>query len=568
MFFFTELFFKGKIYRAITCFLFVIIPFVSSAGLFFEHKLIGDSAFKEFIRRNNLEYFFRDTLHLRQFGSAIPIPFHKNELVKNYYNGLFAFAGQSNAPFVSYGDLTGLSADHSLDANQLFKGLFVKALFTEECPGLEKYSVLMSQVRKAMQLHFQAIDEGKREGSFFSFKYALLAAEDQSHFLRPPQGLEEMLSQVDTAFINLTYNLFAHGCNDRDSIIYQYRKLFDKKILFINNPTKYALLHAVALHFINIAAIDYDENPEMVEKDVKTAFLFNAFADHFLQDEFASGHLCVQRNWRGLNNKGTHDYYNRVGLNVMNRKGERWRTYGDGSYDDTTYRHAIDANVQSLQELWDQFDNTRRKVWAEIEADTQVAHPSLFDTLHTGKILPSQFVDHIVTDFKAWDYIPIPLNDSSYKLNRLKNNSKSGGYLDFGYARGFDFSGDHKHYVLSAAISPIGYLLKQPGKNERESIESIIWFGFGFAFNHVQYDGFKKNQLMIKIPVSFYDKIMTEVAIGGSRYDNKNHLLCMSSIGYEWKILENCWAPSLNYFISFEKGSIPVQGIKLNLRLY
>jgi hypothetical protein len=557
--------------KIISIVLFVMTTSVpASAGLFYEHKLIGDSALKMFIRLNNLEKFFRDTVNLRQFGRDYKIPYADNPEVKQYYNGMFGISNNPNSKLVySYGDLCGLAADHSLDAIQLFEGLFATALYSEVCPGLEKYESLLKEIGRALECHRKAIEIGDREGKYFFLRYALLADEDRSHFLQPPASLKDMLSQTDTAFLNLAFNLFSHGCDSSGAIVYEYRKQFDNKILKINNPTKYAILHLIALHFMHYAAIDYYENPNLVKEDIKLALMFNSFADHFLQDAFAAGHMSVVRTWRGLNNKGTHDYYNRVGLSVSNKLGQQWHTYGDSSYDSTTFAMAINANIRSLQELWDVFMETKTKVNNLIQSGSEdLPYLSLFDSLRLGIIKPGDSAISVLENFRAFQYSPIPLTKDDYKKNKLKAGSKSGGFIDVAYGKFFDSFSNNRNYVLSFTLAPIGYLLKQPDRGGNEKMESVFWIGLGVNYNYVSFPDNTKNQFTIKIPFSFYDKVVADISIGNSRFDSENHLLFSSSLGYEWKALQNFWAPSLNLFLNTEKNSSAVTGIRFNLRFY
>jgi hypothetical protein len=60
----------------------------------------------------------------------------------------------------------------------------------------------------------------------------------------------------------------------------------------------------------------------------------NAFADHMLQDAFASGHMGFNRPaTSAAAAKVFHDVWTRRGRTVRNRKGETWRTFGDGLFE-------------------------------------------------------------------------------------------------------------------------------------------------------------------------------------------------------------------------------------------
>lgn len=64
------------------------------------------------------------------------------------------------------------------------------------------------------------------------------------------------------------------------------------------------------------------------------AFADSAFADHFLQDSFAAGHMGFDRpGSSAAASKVFHDEWNERGRRVINRRGQAWTTYGDGRLD-------------------------------------------------------------------------------------------------------------------------------------------------------------------------------------------------------------------------------------------
>jgi hypothetical protein len=87
--------------------------------------------------------------------------------------------------------------------------------------------------------------------------------------------------------------------------------------------------HSVALE-LAIQATDQKHHSTMVEGFEK-AFYTNAFADHFLQDSFAAGHIGMNRAATSPGPaKKVHDVVNRLGLWVRSDDGEVWKTFGDG----------------------------------------------------------------------------------------------------------------------------------------------------------------------------------------------------------------------------------------------
>lgn len=82
----------------------------------------------------------------------------------------------------------------------------------------------------------------------------------------------------------------------------------------------------------------------------------SAFADHFLQDSFASGHMGFNRPASSAGAaKAFHDRWNERGRVVTDRAGRRWRTYGDGRLDAQEdgqgRQHVLDAATLSIRHV-------------------------------------------------------------------------------------------------------------------------------------------------------------------------------------------------------------------------
>ncbi|MDB5283296.1 MAG: hypothetical protein JWO06_2371 [Bacteroidota bacterium] len=77
--------------RGIFCLVLVLLQGKAMAGLFYEHKYIGDIAFKQFVASNHLEKFLSDTLFLKRYGAGfeLKIPFKKNREPIAYYDSMF-----------------------------------------------------------------------------------------------------------------------------------------------------------------------------------------------------------------------------------------------------------------------------------------------------------------------------------------------------------------------------------------------------------------------------------------------------------------------------------------------
>ncbi|KEP48958.1 phosphatidylcholine-hydrolyzing phospholipase C [Rhizoctonia solani 123E] len=98
--------------------------------------------------------------------------------------------------------------------------------------------------------------------------------------------------------------------------------------------------------------------------DLERAYTLNAFADHFLEDSFAAGHLRTPR--RGLHSsfnpaadlcaKFMHDEDNAIGLSVNNSLGQSWTCYGDKRAldveDEENLKYCVAAVQASADEVY------------------------------------------------------------------------------------------------------------------------------------------------------------------------------------------------------------------------
>jgi len=73
------------------------------------------------------------------------------------------------------------------------------------------------------------------------------------------------------------------------------------------------------------------ERPARLKQDFDRIFYTSAFGDHFLHDAHVAGHMGFNRPGSTMGeSRIIHNKFNRLGRWVQNRKGETWRTYGDG----------------------------------------------------------------------------------------------------------------------------------------------------------------------------------------------------------------------------------------------
>jgi hypothetical protein len=122
------------------------------------------------------------------------------------------------------------------------------------------------------------------------------------------------------------------------------------------NPTStrsWAEYHQEAIaHMLAGAAADGLTTVEELE----LAMFESAFADHYLQDSFAAGHMGFNRAASSAAAaKSFHDAWNARGRVVSDRAGHRWVTYGDGHLDTPANaegrRHVLEAATLSVRGL-------------------------------------------------------------------------------------------------------------------------------------------------------------------------------------------------------------------------
>ncbi|KAF5851002.1 hypothetical protein GGP41_010726 [Bipolaris sorokiniana] len=144
--------------------------------------------------------------------------------------------------------------------------------------------------------------------------------------------------------------------------------------------------------------------------DLQKAYAINAFADHFLQDSFAAGHVRVPRNalysldvkvdfsisfLKAIASNIMHDEDGNLGLNVQNPAGEKWKIYGDTKLFDpansNNLRICTEAIKVSVQEVHDAYK--LRKVIDESQFGAWKLAPILeLVSSHPENHLPLLFV--------------------------------------------------------------------------------------------------------------------------------------------------------------------------------
>jgi hypothetical protein len=424
--------------RKLILFLLFFVFTRSFAYKYGEHKEIGDQAFLRFIlqlKQRNFPGLFFDFLDLR------------NDSIKQvcYFSSL---SGAGNP--VSYGVLNALSGDHESNPLALEEQLHYRG----------------SVMQRIIALHQQYIDLGNiaaPDGKLtkVDFNYALQAAINISHFYEYNRSFQDQLRHFEKALVKQCENPA------------QVRSVF-KKLGKTNAVNMYVTLHTLAISLAEQSGTLATKDVQQAKQLLFYAFLFNGFADHFLEDAFSSGHLMINRTVLAsvTNNKALHDFYSEHGTIVINRKGEIWDAYGDGLFNDnhhawqnkssitqisyTTYtreaERVINAVQLSLEDVSTAFErsfnsaaytpfiNTIPGNKAE-QADYLLnAIPSLYLVpIPYNSRLSTLFKDTLVTDSMKKANQPLPLRN--FVRSRIANSlviGRNNSFFGNEYLSGFD----------------------------------------------------------------------------------------------------------------------------------
>ncbi|MDD2951856.1 MAG: hypothetical protein PHC95_01640 [Parabacteroides sp.] len=210
---------------------------------------------------------------------------------------------------VTYGTLCGLSGDHVANPLLLETGLQTR----------------FSKTNRTLLLEQKAMDNfltgaSSKELLSVNLAYGILAIKDLSHFYSYGDDLNEHLAKIDPDLI----------CKMSQPA--NINKVFND-LNKLPSMSKYFCIHIFAMYLAEEAGRAVLVGDQSSASDLMFyATLYEAFAEHFLQDSFASGHQMVRRGF-GLssisNNKSLHDFYNTIPVHTANLKGETWSAYGD-----------------------------------------------------------------------------------------------------------------------------------------------------------------------------------------------------------------------------------------------
>ena len=214
---------------------------------------------------------------------------------------------------LDYASWSAIAGDHSCSPQNLLNNVLKTEWILSVADIAAQLKIDIENSKNNGQ-HINAIRNSDIRFQRADLEYATRAGSNNVHFLLPRTE------------VNISLNDYLNTCFTKGAPL--------------NALGAYAMFHMSAL----FKASKYAEgNLSEVDKSalILSALADEAFALHFLEDVFAAGHIAGTRGNASLR-KGTHDYYNEHGLEVISWNGTRKINMGDA------YMTAKDAEAASI----------------------------------------------------------------------------------------------------------------------------------------------------------------------------------------------------------------------------
>lgn len=458
--------------------LFLLYTLHVAAYNYGEHKAIGDRAFARFIAG------------LQAGNQVLPAYMDFEKVAEDDYL-LTGFAAGNTA--ITYGVLNALSGDHESNP------LLLEEQIRNSKSVIHKIIALHNQY---LELGYTAAPDGKL--AKLDIRYALFAASNLSHFYEYNKTMAQQLRHFDTALIRL--------CQSPGLVAGIFKKL-DRT----NALNMYVTLHGVAMDLAEQGgSLARQGRSAEARTRLFYALLFNAFADHFLEDAFAAGHLVVNRSVLAsfTNNKALHDFYCEHGCTVTNSKGEVWHAYGDGQFN---VSHHAWQQKQSLDEI--RYDPYTPEAERVIEAvyrslidirnafDRAYVNPGYIPFVCSIPADPRRQPQFLLDHIPALALVPVP-----YHAGATNPALHPGGGADTAGIRKATLPLQHRNFVRSrvanslvlSTIGPMedryyrgldfrinaGNFSRRFAYNSKGGKKGMLdyWHGYTVSYSWVQYD--------------------------------------------------------------------------------
>ncbi len=215
-----------------------------------------------------------------------------------------------------------LAADHTCSPEQLIDSLLHGRLALRKAAVAAREEQELSSATEESQRRNAAV-RAQVTLARLDPAYAARAGANNGHFLLGRQGFEGLEAYVERAL--------AAGTE-------------------WNSLSNYLFFHGAAL--ILAARSEPDASAEDRAARARLTLALESFADHFLEDMFAAGHVAGSWGVAALR-KGTHDFYNRNGLDTSSWDGEEMLLFGDAFLNPDVRDRAARAVRASLEQLLD-----------------------------------------------------------------------------------------------------------------------------------------------------------------------------------------------------------------------
>jgi hypothetical protein len=314
---------------------------------------------------------------------------------------------------IDYAAWFGISGDHSCSPENLLYNILQTRWILEVADISAQLKIDLENSRTSSQ-YSNAIRESDIRLQRADFEYATRAGSNNVHFLLARQNAKITIDEYLTACYSAGAVLNAFGA--------------------------YALFHTSAM----MKAARYAKgnlNTEQQSALILAALADEAFAQHFLEDGFAAGHIAGTRGTTAVR-KGTHDYYNEEGLEVVTWNGKKMVLMGDAYMRPQDARIAATSVRSSLIQFLDAangkipVDNTSEDMSSLNQADSfNICNNNL---IPSGKA-ETKYLAEILAD------MPVPgLASGKGELPRFRaeigkffgvSTSVNGAVLFSGYAK-------------------------------------------------------------------------------------------------------------------------------------
>jgi hypothetical protein len=145
----------------------------------------------------------------------------------------------------------------------------------------------------------------------------------------------------------------------------------------INAIGVYVMYHITALNKIHYVGTHTDIPTDIRKKIILSAFADEAFASHFLEDIYAAGHVAGTWGNAALR-KGTHDYYNKHGLEISTWNEKSYIIMGDAHLRHEDIDSSSNTLLFSLNQFIDAYNNKLKINYPSLNSE-QIAGPDTFN---------------------------------------------------------------------------------------------------------------------------------------------------------------------------------------------